>query len=294
MLRYSVHSRDAVRLSAWSELREITKIDWPACGSSSRHNFFFDAMMDPSPTLALSLELLVLVMVCLVVFLLYRALREKVMVFAAALAVIIVGIGMQLAVASTGAFSHFEAPPGISKLLLPMLILNVYFSSFSTLGGEVASKLPVRTLVGFQAFRVGPELILHFGYLEGSLPHQMTWRPDGRNFDVAVAVAAAILFVRWTHLARQPIVWAFGIFGVASLVNIFFTAVVSLSHPLRDTLMPHFGAGLEAVARPPFVLLPGVLVQMALCGHLLLFRKLMLPSYLVAAAGAGPEMYEQL
>ena len=143
-------------------------------------------MMDPSPTLALSLELLVLVMVCLVVFLLYRALREKVMVFAAALAVIIVGIGMQLAVASTGALAHFDAPPGISKLLLPMLILNVYFSSFSTLGGEVASKLPVRTLVGFQAFRVGPELILHFGYLEGSLPHQMTWRPDGRNFDIAV------------------------------------------------------------------------------------------------------------
>ena len=50
--------------------------------------------------------------------------------------------------------------------------------------------------------------------------------------------------------------------------------MLSLAHSLR----PHqWEPGLEAVARPPYILLPGFLFQLALCGHLVLVRRLRRP-----------------
>lgn len=182
-------------------------------------------------------------------------------------------IGTQLALASTGLLEQFDSPPPtIAILLAPVLICTIYFATLSNFAGRIATALSVRTLIGFQVFRFGPEIFLHLGYLEGSLPAQMTFPPEGRNVDVFVAAAALIL----AAVSSQPpefFAWAFALLGLASLLNISYTSVRSLAHWLTP---PDFQPGLEAMARPPFILLPGFLFQLALCGQLLLLRKLMM------------------
>mmetsp|Transcript_44073 Transcript_44073/g.143021 ORF Transcript_44073/g.143021 Transcript_44073/m.143021 type:complete len:119 (+) Transcript_44073:473-829(+) len=99
----------------------------------------------------------------------------------------------------------------------------------------------------------------------------MTWPPHGRNVDIFVAAAALALGL-WPRAISKQAVWAFAVLGLLALVNILVTAMRSLAHPLRP---PSWEPGLEAVAQPPYVLLPGFLVQLAVGGHLLLLRKLL-------------------
>ena len=57
--------------------------------------------------------------------------------------------------------------------------------------------------------------------------------------------------------------------------------------------MPDFEDGLEATTRPPYVLLPGFLVQLALCGQLVLIRRLVFDATVGAtseASAPGPMM----
>ena len=184
----------------------------------------------------------------------------------------------ELLVAATGVLAQFEAmPPAIGRLLVPVILINVYVSSFSALGRKLADRLSYQALVGFQVFRLGPELFLHFGYLEGSLPRQMTWPPEGRNIDVFV-VAFAFAMILGYQVRRVPmpvpLVWSFAVFGLVSLLNIAYTSIRSLTYAIRPA---DFEPGLEVAAHPPFVVLPGFLVQVALCSHLLLLRRLSHP-----------------
>ena len=125
-----------------------------------------------------------------------------------------------------------------------------------------------------------------YAHTQGALPSQMSWPPDGRNLDVFVA-ALALALLLWPRPLPTWAAWAFGALGLASLLNIGFTSMVSLTHPLRDALILAFEPGLELVARPPYVLLPGFLVQLALIGHLLLFRRLWLDAAAKAGSGGG-------
>lgn len=218
--------------------------------------------------------------------------------------------------------AHFDQmPPSIGKLLVPAILLSIYISCVSSIG-EKLKALPVRTLIGFQAFRFGPEAFLHLGYLEGSLPSQMSWcvhcidcaartrssrfsspytsrlsspdslsrcrPPEGQNFDIFIASAALALLLYPRPLSK-PVAWLFALFGLLSLVNIARTSIMSLTDALRP---PSFQPGLEMAARPPFILLPGFLVQIALCGQLVLVRRLLYPPPLAGAAKASGEEEE--
>ena len=131
-----------------------------------------------------------------------------------ALYVMAIVMGLELFMADFGLLSKFDqAPPSFGLLMVPLLALNVYFSCFTQLGRDLALKLPVRALVGFHAFRLGPEIFLHVGFMEGALPAQMSWPPHGQNVDVLVAVAALFLVIRhelhppglkWRHLRELP------------------------------------------------------------------------------------------
>ena len=172
----------------------------------------------------------------------------------------------------------------------------MYLSCFSRFGQRLATGLSVRTLVGFQSFRFGPELFLHLGHAEGSLPHQMTWPPAGRNFDVFVAALALVLLMMpWPrhHAAAKAVVLAFSLLGLASLLNIGATSVRSIAHPIRPDW---FAPGLEMAAQPPYILLPAFLVQSALCFHLVLLRRLTImpedmPREQIQRSMSGNEMW---
>ena len=235
----------------------------------------------PSPALFAYFIVLVITMVFLWAYLVTSAVAldnvsvlGKLQTFLLVLAVLVAILATELSIAGAGVLAHFDAiPPAIGKLLVPVILVNIYISCFSRLGERLATNLSVRTLVGVQAFRFGPELFLHAGHAEGSLPSQMTAPPQGRNVDALVAAAALGLVL--CYRSRPPprrATWTFAVAGLLSLANIGYTSIRSLTHPIRPA---DFEAGLEMAALPPYIALPGFLVQIALCCHLVLLRRLL-------------------
>ena len=186
---------------------------------------------------------------------------------------------LALLAAHSGLLARFDArPPPFLLLLLLTLALGVLVGR-SRLGERLALGLPLWALVGFQAFRLPLELVLHRAAQDGALPIEMSYA--GYNFDIlsgisALLVAAALLSGR----AGPRIVLVWNIASVLLLANIVIIAV--LATPGFHAFGPaHLNT---LVAQPPFVLLPTILVQAALLGHVLVFRRLRAISRLSAAS----------
>jgi hypothetical protein len=105
--------------------------------------------------------------------------------------------------------------------------------------------------------------------IEGVMPVQMSFA--GYNYDVVSGVLASLLvLVGWRRSLPIWVIWSFNLVGMLFLLIIFGIAIASL---------PPFAAfGPDRlntwVSFFPYVYLPTVMVQLALLGHLLSFRKL--------------------
>lgn len=142
--------------------------------------------------------------------------------------------------------------------------------TFSSIGARLA-RLPLAALIGFHAFRLPLELILHNWYEEGTLPVQMTYA--GHNFDIATGILAIVVGA-WAMAGRIPrmAVWIFNVVGMVLLATVAFIAILSSPLPFRQyanepqvLLIYHF----------PFSWIVSIAVASALLGHLVLFRKLL-------------------
>ncbi|MDC0716054.1 hypothetical protein [Nannocystis bainbridge] len=135
-------------------------------------------------------------------------------------------------------------------------------------GARLADGLPIAALVGFQAFRLPLELVLHSWYRQGTVPIQMTY--EACNLDIVTGVAAVLAGLwLWRRGPSRPLVWAFNLLGTALLVNVGAIAVLSSPVPFRVftdepavLLVFHFPYGWIA----PFC------VGAALAGHVIVFR----------------------
>jgi hypothetical protein len=168
-----------------------------------------------------------------------------------------------------GMLAFGPMPPPVS-LLLAVAVGLTCWSAFSAFGGAVAHLAPLHWLVGFQAFRILVEVFLHWGYGEGLVPKQLTW--ESCNWDVITgltAIPVAWLAARGTIGRRGVLVW--NCLGLALLVNVVTVAILSMPTPLR--LFTN-GPANRFVTTVPYVWLPAFLVQVALWGHLLVFRRL--------------------
>jgi hypothetical protein len=178
-------------------------------------------------------------------------------------------LGLTGALAASGLIARLAFPPPLLLLLLGAAALTLG-AALSPLGTLLARGLPLSVLVGYQAFRIPVELLLHRGYVEGFVPPQMTY--VGLNFDVLTGISA--LAVAWAvhagRLGRRGVtLW--NALGLLLLANIVTVAVLSAPSPLR--VFRNAPAN-SWVAHAPWVWLPAVLVQAALFGHLLVFRAL--------------------
>ncbi len=114
------------------------------------------------------------------------------------------------------------------------------------------------------------EILLDSLYRNGRIPVQMTW--EGRNFDIVTGITAlAVAVVAARGKAGAKLILGWNVLGMALLLNIMITAILSLPGRLRiftndppNELVLHF----------PFIWIPAVFVLAALLGHLLVFRKL--------------------
>jgi hypothetical protein len=177
-------------------------------------------------------------------------------------------IGVSAVVASAEWIARFDSfPPPI----LPFFFLHFAAAlalGLSAYGRRLANGLPVWALVGFQAFRIPVELILHALYLDGTIPVQMTY--VGRNFDIVSGLAAIpVAWLAWKGKLSRGLLMAWNTLGLALLVNIVVIAVLSMPTKIR-VFMDH--PPNTFVAEMPYTWLPTVLVTSALLGHVVVYR----------------------
>ena len=160
--------------------------------------------------------------------------------------------------------------PPPPMFLVGAIILLAVSIAFSFTGLRL-SRLPFSALIGFHAFRLPLELILHNWYKDGTLPIQMTF--EGHNFDIATGILAIVMGA-WAMLGQipRPAIWLFNLVGTSLLVVVICIALTSSPFPFRQymnepqvLLIYHF----------PFSWIVSIAVAGALLGHLVLFRKLL-------------------
>lgn len=217
---------------------------------------------DPSTPLALGFLALVLAVAVAVVALVRRAGGPAGRV-AAGLAL---WLAANHALAASGVLVD-AVPPRSLLLLGPSLVATMWFSLRSRAGEALVERAPLAALVGLHMFRLPLELLMHAWAQEGALPPQMTY--TGQNWDIVTGVTALLVAPLAERSRIAALVW--NILGLALLINIVVIAVTSLPGPLRLFLNDPPNV---LVTRPLYIWLPTFLVQVALAGHILVFRAL--------------------
>jgi len=160
-----------------------------------------------------------------------------------------------------------RVPPPMFVLLLAAVVLAVV-TAMSRVGSRLVAEAGIVWLIGVQAFRVAVEVFLDWGHRVDLVPVQMTF--EGRNWDIVSGVSAAA--VAWLAAKRQAPRWLvllWNCVGLALLLNIVVIAILSMPTPLRRF---HNEPVNSFIAYFPYIWLPTFLVQLALFGHLLVFR----------------------
>lgn len=180
-------------------------------------------------------------------------------------------LGAAAALSSIDSLRDFRSfPPPLLRVLLVML-LALTIVALSPGGRRVGNGMPLWILVGFQAFRIPVELLLHASYAHGLIGVQMTYL--GRNLDVLSGAGALLLgLVLYKRPLPKWCLWAWNVMSVALLVNILVVAALSMPTPARVFLQ---GPPNVFVAHWPFILLPMAMVASAWFGHVLLTRRLL-------------------
>lgn len=165
---------------------------------------------------------------------------------------------------------HFQAPPTMLALF-PCVLAVAIGLALSPLGRRIAFGLPLAALVGYQGFRVLVELVMHRAYVEGLMPVQMSY--SGRNFDIVTGLTALLLGAWLLTGERQSrrLVFAWNTLGLALLANVVGVALLSAPTPFRVFMNEPANVW---ITHAPWVWLPAVMVLAALCGHVLVYRRL--------------------
>lgn len=174
------------------------------------------------------------------------------------------------ALAVKGVLARFDARPPPLIFLLVFIAGGAQVLARSSFGKTLSEGLPLAALVGFQAFRLPLELLMHAAANEGVMPEQMTF--TGWNFDIVTGASAVVVAVLVAlGLGGRRLVLAWNALGTALLLTIVVIAVSS------TPVFAAFGEGAALntfIAYVPFTTLPTVMVLLAMAGHVVLWRKL--------------------
>lgn len=183
-------------------------------------------------------------------------------------ALLVAGLGLWLAL-----LSALVASGRMSSL--PLMGLPFFFGSIlvlcvaaglSPLGRHLAGTTPLAALVGFQAFRLPLELVLHSWAAQGTIPETMTW--TGQNWDIISGISALVAapFANRFRVAA----WTANLIGAVLLLNVLRVAILSSPFPFGWGQQPPLLLALHL----PYMLIGPVCVGGALFGHIVLTRAL--------------------
>ncbi len=175
------------------------------------------------------------------------------------------------ALAASGVLARFEVRPPPLFLAMISIGIGAIALSRSTVGRALGDGLPLAALVGFQAFRLPLELVMHEAARTGIMPVQMSF--SGWNFDIVTGVTAIpVAWLAAKGRAPRALLIAWNVLGSVLLATIMTIAAIS------TPAIAAFGTGAALntfVAHVPYVWLPSVMVAAALTGHILLWRRLL-------------------
>jgi hypothetical protein len=165
------------------------------------------------------------------------------------------------------AFMPFMA---LSLIVATVLALSPVTSRIVRPPSGAAAQIAL--LVGFQAFRLPLELVLHWWFEQGTLPVQMAFA--GYNFDIVtgtLALALGIYLAKGSPSAttRARVVLVFNIVGSLLLGAVVVIALLSSPVPFRTF---HDDPPVLLVLYAPYAWILTVCVAGALWGHLVVWR----------------------
>lgn len=221
--------------------------------------------LDASALTTVAFGGLVILMTALAIAALVRALPARGAVIGAAV-ILLLYLVLPGILAGTGRLNDYGPPPTFF-MVMGLLTLVTVVTAFSDVGSRLIMSLGLPLIVGYQFFRVAVEILLHRLYLEGVIPEVMTY--SGRNFDILTGIFGGVLgLLLLRRRLPRAIVLGWNVLGICLLANIVAIAV------LATPAFRFFAEGPPNLLPStfPFVWLPTVLVQLALFGHLLVFR----------------------
>jgi hypothetical protein len=145
-------------------------------------------------------------------------------------------------------------------------MMGAVFIAVSDAGKKVSQYFSLTALIGFQAFRLPLELILHQWAEIETIPSTMTW--TGQNWDILAGIVSllAIPFLK----KSKRLAWAVQIIGFVLLLN--FLRVVMMSSPLPFAW--ELDIPLQLIQYFPYCLIGPLMVGPAMAVHLITFRAL--------------------
>jgi hypothetical protein len=167
---------------------------------------------------------------------------------------------------------RFDTRPQSMLVLLVVSFAIAFILGVSRFGRQLSVGLPLGALIGFQAFRLPLEVLLHRAYSDGLMPIQMSF--SGRNFDILTGGTAVLITAAMASNFRvsNALLWLWNCMGIALLLNVLAIALLSMPTPIRRF---HNDPPNTWIAQPPYVWLPTVFVVLAMAGHIVITRKLL-------------------
>ncbi|HEY7372637.1 MAG TPA: hypothetical protein VIF57_10795 [Polyangia bacterium] len=190
-------------------------------------------------------------------------------------------LAAQAAAALSGWLGRFELrPPPILIWFMSMVAMTLALA-WSSFGRRFADKLPFVALIGFQAFRLPLELVMHRAVAAGIMPNVMSF--TGYNFDIVTgATALPLALYAWRRPLPRRLVLLWNLTGQILLIVV---AAVALA---ASPIFRAFGdEQLNVwVTQFPYVWI-AVMVAAALFGHVVTMRKLLAERRAEAPAAAA-------
>ena len=137
---------------------------------------------------------------------------------------IAIWLAAQAAAALSGVLGRFELRPPPIVIWFASMIADDARAGVVAFGRRFADKLPFVALIGFQAFRLPLELVMHRAAVAGIMPNVMSF--TGYNFDiVSGATALPLALYAW----RRPLPrWLIVLWNVTGQILLFVVAGVAL------------------------------------------------------------------
>ena len=188
------------------------------------------------------------------------------------------------AAALSGLLGRFDVRPPPMVIWFASMVVMTLALAWSPFGRRFADKLPFVALIGFQAFRLPLELIMHRAAIAGIMPDVMTY--TGYNFDIVTgATALPLALYAWRHPVPR---WLIVLWNVTGQIMLFVVAGVALA---ASPMFRAFGDDQLNVwvTEFPYVWI-AVMVAAALFGHVVTLRKLIAERRAKVARVAAPAM----